>query len=360
MLKIDYLEAELEGLKKQYAALEDQHKKTLERLQSIESMSKQTRQELQHTKATLTETSEHLKVAQEEKIKFKMIAEDLHIKTAEAIKEMKESKAIRIRLESERGVVEEKVKSEIQGDYTGLIKGLEQENQGLRLQLEKIEREAAELKSTLQKTKDELWNTINKWHSIEKDLEGQYSKKDNNMEVLHQQREEIQQLQKKCAQLEAECKTLRGGKGNEPRKSEVVSSGVSIDPKELEKLQSENANLTKQCKELKDLVEQQKGQLAKNQTALAQTQDRVDLLKRELQKQKDLAMEAKKPKLKPGASNEGNTNPVVSPGNNSKTENESSQISFRIDKPKFVPEESKKAKAKPPQSPPEVSPEQKK
>jgi len=43
MLKIDYLEAELEGLKKQYAALEDQHKKTLERLQSIESMSKQTR-----------------------------------------------------------------------------------------------------------------------------------------------------------------------------------------------------------------------------------------------------------------------------------------------------------------------------
>jgi hypothetical protein len=65
----------------------------------------------------------------------------------------------------------------------------------------------------------------------------------------------------------------------------------------------------------------------------------VDLLKRELQKQKDVAMEAKKPKLKPGASNEGNTNPVVSPGNNSKTE---------IDKPKFVPEESKKAKIKPP------------
>jgi hypothetical protein len=57
-----------------------------------------------------------------------MIAEDLHIKTADAIKEMKESKAIRIRLESERGVVEEKVKSEIQGDYTGLIKGLEHEN----------------------------------------------------------------------------------------------------------------------------------------------------------------------------------------------------------------------------------------
>jgi hypothetical protein len=30
---------------------------------------------------------------------------------------------------------------------------------------------------------------------------------------------------------------------------------VSIDPKELEKLQNENANLTKQCKELKDLVD---------------------------------------------------------------------------------------------------------
>ena len=63
------------------------------------------------------------------------------------------------------------MKDEVMADFKAIIRGLETEKYELQKQLELAAAEIRDLKAASAKCKDELWEAITKWHTLEKELE---------------------------------------------------------------------------------------------------------------------------------------------------------------------------------------------
>ena len=91
-------------------------------------------------------------------------------------------------------------------DFKVIIRGLETDKYELQKQLEKANAEIKDLKAMSTKLKDELWEAITKWHSIEKDLEKQFKSKDTNADEILECREEIMLLKEQINELNRKIK----------------------------------------------------------------------------------------------------------------------------------------------------------
>lgn len=100
--------------------------------------------------------------------------------------ELKEAKIVKQRIEDEKKYIQQKliqVNSSSQ-QYESNIQRLEETNQELKEAVKRLEGVNKEMKVNNVELKDELWNAIEKWHSIEKDLEYHYMSGDEQVTVL--------------------------------------------------------------------------------------------------------------------------------------------------------------------------------
>ena len=75
-------------------------------------------------------------------------------------------------------------------------------------QVEVKEQEVREFKESNSKMKEELWDSIQKWHHLEKDLESSFLKSDGSMGHVHQLRDELIELRHKNSSLEQQVKEV--------------------------------------------------------------------------------------------------------------------------------------------------------
>ena len=93
------------------------------------------------------------------------------------------------------------MKDEVMADFKAIIRGLETEKYELQKQLEHATAEIRDLKAASEKCKDELWEAITKWHTLEKELEKQFMSRDANSDDKLASREEITRLKEEIAEI---------------------------------------------------------------------------------------------------------------------------------------------------------------
>lgn len=237
-----------EQLEEEFAKLQVLYRQTLDKLISSESLIKTFKEKLQVTVETLKDTTETLKVSEQEKVKMRSAVDEQKVKVQGFKEELKEMVTAKKKAELEMKQVAQKVKDEVMADFKVVIRGLETDKYELQKQLEKANAEIKELRATSTKLRDELWDAITKWHMLEKDLEKQFKSKDTRADDMLQCREEILELKEQIVDLNRKMKQH----GNELKEARELQEAAELD---TDKFEQTNSQLKTEIEELKEKVQ---------------------------------------------------------------------------------------------------------